>query len=239
MANSDSSGGEGDGYRSHIHGDHERNTEWMFGSPPDYDLVDKLFEEGRTKVWEAGSLEERVQHMVKTWEMEMFHKRRFQDYKTVNPDNYTFSLNGRRPITLEQKRKLGGGYNSLLQTSLPQGLRVYDPSRETMESSHAAFTTAFPRGFALEVVHVYSGPPGIVYKFRHWGFMEGPSQGHAPTGEMVELYGMAIFQVDADMKIEKVEFFYDRGELLGGLLKGAKMEDAGLPDSSCPFLKNV
>lgn len=41
------------------------------------------------------------------------------------------------------------------------------------------------------------------------------------------------------MKIEKVEFFYDRGELLGGLLKGAKMEDAGLPASSCPFLKNV
>ena len=121
---------------------------------------------------------------------------------------------GRRPITLEQKRKLGGGYNSLLQTSLPQGLRVYDPSRETMESSHAAFTTAFPRGFALEVVHVYSGPPGIVYKFRHWGFMEGPFQGHAPTGEMVELYGMAIFHVLIDHFTSTYKFHRLRQRLL-------------------------
>lgn len=57
------------------------------------------------------------------------------------------------------------------------------------------FVTAFPRGFALEVLEVYSGPPNIVYKFRHWGFMEGPFKGHAPTGEMVELYGVAVFKV--------------------------------------------
>lgn len=102
---------------------------------------------------------------------------------------------GRKPITLEEKRQLGGGYNALLQTSLPEEFRCYNPGEETKESSHKAFTTAFPRGFALEIIHVYSGPPTIVYKFRHWGFMEGPFKGHAPTGEMVELYGMAIFQV--------------------------------------------
>lgn len=41
---------EGDKYRSYIHGDAEKNTEWRFGSPPNYDIVNKLFEEGRTKV---------------------------------------------------------------------------------------------------------------------------------------------------------------------------------------------
>ncbi|KAG1369991.1 Pathogen-related protein [Cocos nucifera] len=179
--------GEGDKYRSHIHGEAEKNTVWRFGAPPNYDVVDKLFEEG--------SLEERVQHMVKTWEMEMFHKARPQDIKTVNPEVYTFSLNGRKPITLEEKRQLGGGYNALLQTSLPEELRCYNPAEETAESSHKAFTATFPRGFALEIIHVYSGPPTIVYKFRHWGFMEGPFKGQAPTGQMVELYGMAIFQV--------------------------------------------
>ncbi|RZR81065.1 hypothetical protein BHM03_00007212 [Ensete ventricosum] len=221
-----------DRYRSHIHGDNERHTEWRFGSPPNYDLVNKLFEEGRTKVTTTSLPGEDDATMLT-----LFLSRTVSVHITWFGD----LMKGRRPITLEQKRKLGGGYNSLLQTSLPQGLRGYDPSRETMESSHAAFTAAFPRGFALEVLHVYSGPPGIVYKFRHWGFMEGPFQGHAPTGEMVELYGMAIFQVDADMKIEKVEFFYDRGELLGGLLKCAKMDDTGLlPASSCcPFFKNV
>jgi hypothetical protein len=96
---------------------------------------------------------------------------------------------------LEEIGKLGGGYNPLLQTSLPEKFRAYNPDGETAESSHRTFTTTFPRGFALEILHVYSGPPVIVYKFRHWGYVEGPFKGHAPTGERVELYGLAIFEV--------------------------------------------
>lgn len=96
---------------------------------------------------------------------------------------------------MEEKRKIGGGYNFLLQTSLPEKLRGYNPAEETIDSAHRAFVTAFPRGFALEVLRVYSGPPVIVYKFRHWGFMEGAFKGHEPTGEMVELFGMAVFEV--------------------------------------------
>ncbi|XP_058089728.1 pathogen-related protein-like [Magnolia sinica] len=228
---------EGDKYRIYIYGEGEKNTKWRYGAPPNYDLVNKLFEEGRTKVWPAGSLEEKVQNLVKTWEMEMFHKTCWDDYKTLDPSNYTLSLNGRKGITLEEKRLLGGGYNSLLQTSLPEKYRCYNPAIETADSSHKAFTTAFPRGFALEVLHVYSGPPVIVYKFRHWGFMEGPFQGHPPTGEKIEFYGMAVFQVDEMMKVVKVEFFYDRGELLGALLKGANSESSGT--LSCPFLNTA
>uniref|UniRef100_A0A7C9ATC7 Pathogen-related protein n=1 Tax=Opuntia streptacantha TaxID=393608 RepID=A0A7C9ATC7_OPUST len=239
--------GSKDAYRSYLDGEEERNTKWRFGAPPNYDLVNKLFEQGRTKIWPPGSLEERVQNLVKTWEMEMFHKTLcFDDLKSVDPKNYAISLNGRKPLTLEEKHELGGGYNSLLQTSLPEELRCYNPAVETAESSHKAFTTAFPRGFALEVLQVYSGPPVIVYKFRHWGYMEGPFQGHAPTGELVELFGIAIFEVDENWKVVKVEFFYDRGELLGALVKGPKLESSSSspPKSSegtpgCPFLKNT
>ncbi|OVA03488.1 hypothetical protein BVC80_1473g10 [Macleaya cordata] len=231
----------GDKYRSYLHGEGEMNTRWRYGAPPNYDLVNKLFEEGRTKVWPPGSIEEQVQNLVKTWEMEMFHKTCFDDYKTVDPTKYTFSLNGKRALSLEEKRKLGGGYNSLLQTSLPEKYRCYNPAVETADSSHIAFTTAFPRGFALEVLHVYSGPPVIVYKFRHWGFKEGPFKGHAPTGERVDFYGMAIFKLDERKKIVKVEFFYDRGELLGALRKGDSTSDNSTVEtsSSCPFLKNT
>ncbi|RVW85047.1 Pathogen-related protein [Vitis vinifera] len=204
---------EGDKYRSYLSGDDEKNTEWRYGAPPNYDVVNKLFEEGRTKIWPAGSLEEKVQNLVKTWEMEIFHKTNPNEYKSLDPKKYTFSLNG--------------GYNPLMLTSLPEKLRVYNPADETAQTSHLAFTTAFPRGFALEILHVYTGPPVIVYKFRHWGFVEGPFKGHAPTGEMVEFFGMAVFELDEHMKIVKVEFFYDRGELLGGLLKGTAMD--GLP----------
>ncbi|ONH89870.1 hypothetical protein PRUPE_8G020900 [Prunus persica] len=134
--------------------------------------------------------------------------------------------------------KLGGGYNPLLQTSLPEHLRGYNPEKETSESSHKAFTTTFPRGFALEILQVYSGPPEIVYKFRHWGYVEGPFKGHAPTGELVEVYGMSIFTVDEHNKIVKIEFFYDPGQLLGGLLKGEKLGTSSEgTTSSCPVLR--
>ncbi|PON76297.1 NTF2-like domain containing protein [Parasponia andersonii] len=228
-------------YRTYVHGESEKNTEWRYGAPPNYDVVNKLFEEGRTKIWPAGSLEEKVQNLVKTWEMEMFHKTCFADYKSVDPKKYTFSLNGRKALTLEEKRKLGGGYNSLLQTSLPEKFRCYNPAEETADSSHRGFTTAFPRGFALEIVHVYSGPPVIVYKFRHWGYMEGPFKGHAPTGEIVQLFGMAIFELDEQEKIVKVEFYYDRGELLGGLIKGSSLDSTTSEDgaSSCPILNKT
>ncbi|GLT32185.1 hypothetical protein SLA2020_068710 [Shorea laevis] len=235
-----SSSVEGDKCRSFLHGEEEKNTKWRYGAPPNYDVVNKLFEEGRTKIWPPGSLEEKVQNLVKTWEMKMFHKTCFDDYKTVDPTNYTKSVNGRKPQTLEETRKIGGGYNSFMQTSLPEKLRGFNPAEETVDSAHVAFTTAFPRGFALEVLQVCSGPPVIVYKFRHWGYMEGPFKGHAPTGELVELYGMSIFHVNEDMKILKVEFFLDRGELLGGLMKGAILSEGSEEVTlSCPFLRNT
>ncbi|MBA0816085.1 hypothetical protein Gohar_000783, partial [Gossypium harknessii] len=151
-----------DKYRSYLHGEGEKNTNWKLGAPPNYDTVNKLFEEGRTKIWPPASLEEKVQNLVKTWEMEMFNKISFPDYKSVKLQNFTVSVNGRKPLSLEESRKLGGGYNSFMQTTLPENLRGYNPAQETEHSSHLAFTTAFPRGFALEVIQVYSGPPSIV-----------------------------------------------------------------------------
>lgn len=42
---------KGDKYRSYLGGDEEKDTEWRHGAPPAYDAVNKLFEEGRTKVY--------------------------------------------------------------------------------------------------------------------------------------------------------------------------------------------
>lgn len=238
----ESSSNEGNKYRSFIYGEGEKNTKWVLGAPPKFDVVDKLFEQGRTKIWPAGSLEEKVQNLVKTMEMELFHKANPQDYKTVDPSKFTMSVNGRKPLTLEGIRQIGGGYNAFMQTSLPEEMRSYDPTKETKESGHTTFTTAFPRGFAFEVLQVYSGPPVIAYKFRHWAYMEGPFKGHAPTGELVEFFGVAIFEVEEQMKIVKVEFFYDRGELLSALMKGAKMDSPSSSDdmiASCPVLRGI
>lgn len=71
----------------------------------------------------------------------------------------------------------------------------YQSSKETFESSHDIFRTVFPGGFAWEVQAVYSGPPVVVMKYRHWGKMDGAYKGHAPTGEVVETVGIVVAKV--------------------------------------------
>ncbi|KAF5176828.1 Pathogen-related protein [Thalictrum thalictroides] len=234
-----------DPYRSFIYGEGEKDTVWRTGAPPNYELVNKLFEQGRTNVWAKGTLEEKVQGIVKTWEMERVNKVRPQDYKSIDPEAFSHSVNGTPTKSLAEMAKIGG-YNQFLQTSLPEDLRAYDPSKYTLQEAQNIFLNAFPRGFALEILEVYSGPPKIVYKFRHWAYMDGPFQGHAPTGELVQLIGISIFNVDeSTMKVGKVEFFYDPGELLGDLLKGPLLDGSEATKvssdaaSGCPVISKL
>ncbi|KAB1216471.1 Pathogen-related protein [Morella rubra] len=251
-----------DKYRSFLY-DEADNTEWRYGGPPTYDVVNKLFEEGRTKEWAKGSLEETVQNAIKTWEMEVTHKTRLKDLKTINPEKFKLFVNeiyvdgtceGDLPIlcTLisfefpvchaapfsscarctrreglsgEETIRLGT-YNALLKNTLPKEFQYYKADEETFESSHDVFRSAFPRGFAWEVLSVYSGPPEIAFKYRHWGFFEGPFKGHAPTGEMVQFTGLATLKVDESLRAEEVEVYYDPAELFGGLLKGPLMSES-------------
>ncbi|KAI5605335.1 hypothetical protein BDE02_01G344500 [Populus trichocarpa] len=76
----------GDKFRSFLHEDTENTTQWRHGGPPNFDTVNQLFEEGRTMERPKGSLEEVVQNAIKTWDMEIEHKTRVQDIKTINPD---------------------------------------------------------------------------------------------------------------------------------------------------------
>ncbi|XP_061983052.1 pathogen-related protein-like, partial [Populus nigra] len=95
-----------------------------------------------------------------------------------------------------------------------------------------------------EVLSVYSGPPVISFKFRHWGFFEGPFKGHAPNGEKVEFYGSGALNVDESMRAEDVEIYYDPAELIGGLLfspSQSEPEDNTVNTATathgCPFSK--
>ncbi|XP_024967269.1 pathogen-related protein [Cynara cardunculus var. scolymus] len=235
----------GEKYRSFLHEESE-NTVWRHGGPPNFDVVNQLFEEGRTKVWEKGSIEETVQNAIKSWEMELSHKIRIQDFKTINPDKFKLIVNGREGLSAEETLKVGS-YNALLKSTLPEQYQYYKAEQETFESSHDVFRSAFPRGFAWEVISVHSGPPVISYKFRHWGYFEGPFKGNAPTGEMVEFFGMGILKVDESLRAEDVEIYYDPADLISKLLKGSLISEHenGIADSSaantgsCPFQKQA
>ena len=57
--------------RSHME---DENIKWRFGGPPDYTLANLAFLKGKTKHHKEGSLEQIVENLVKTWEMERSHK---------------------------------------------------------------------------------------------------------------------------------------------------------------------
>ncbi|KAF5730739.1 pathogen-related protein-like [Tripterygium wilfordii] len=129
---------------------------------------------------------------------------------TLSQDLLTI-LQNHKPRKI-QAHGLTGSYNALLKNSSPDKFKFYKPDEETFESSHDAFQSAFPRGFAWEVISVYSGLSVVVaYKFRHWGYFEGSFKGHALTGDMVEFYGVGIMKVDESMRAEDVEIYYDPG----------------------------
>ncbi|KAF9611580.1 hypothetical protein IFM89_033584 [Coptis chinensis] len=204
---------EGDKYRSYIWGEGEKNTVWRYGAPPNYDVVNKLFEEGRTQEWAEGTLEEKVQRLLKSWDMEIFYKIRPEDFKTLNPETFTASINGSPPEKLEDVLGMGG-YNAFLQTTLPVNLRAYDPSQDTSESSQLVFRATFLRGFAVEILKVYSDAP---------------------------FFGIP-WQLNESMKLEKVEIFFDPNVLLGQLLKGPLLDVGEVSiittTSGCPFFRS-
>ncbi|KAJ9183001.1 hypothetical protein P3X46_006923 [Hevea brasiliensis] len=86
-----------DKYRSFLY-DEAETTEWRHGGPPTYDSVNQLFEEGRTREWPKGSLEEIVRNAIKSWEMELSHKIRLLDFKTINLQKFKLIVNGYKYI---------------------------------------------------------------------------------------------------------------------------------------------
>jgi hypothetical protein len=233
---------QGDPYRSHLTGEEEQHTTWRHGSAPQYEVVNALFESGRTQVWPKGSLEEVVQNLVKSWEMELSHKTKVTDFKTIDHEKFCISVNGGPKLSAAETLKVGS-YNALMATTSFQGEDAkYQSAKETFESSHDIFRTVFPGGFAWEVQAVYSGPPVVVMKYRHWGKMDGAYKGHAPTGEVVETVGIVVAKVDENLKILELEVYYDTAAFLAGLTKSPKSKSYGSYKTGvegCPFLNQL
>ena len=112
-----------------------------------------------------GSLESLVENLVKNWEIEASHKVKVTDWRTVDPEKYTFAINGGPPQDAEHMLKVGT-YNAIITPN-----QYYDPRTTDLEKSHKTFRDMMPN-FAWEVLEVYSGPPVVSFKWRHWGEMK-------------------------------------------------------------------
>ena len=130
-------------------------------------------------VHEAQSLPSLVENLVKNWEIEASFKPELADWRTINHANYSFAINGGPPQTAEHMLEVGT-YHAIIASN-----EFYSPARSDFASSHKTFKRMMPT-FAWEVLEVYSGPPTVAFKWRHWGQMKNDYVGfnefvfHAP-----------------------------------------------------------
>ena len=69
------------------------------------------------------------------------------------------------PQSAEHMLKVGT-YNAIIAPN-----EYYSPENSDFASSHKTFKRMMPT-FAWEVLEVYSGPPTVAFKWRHWGVMK-------------------------------------------------------------------
>ncbi|PYH98133.1 hypothetical protein BO71DRAFT_316986 [Aspergillus ellipticus CBS 707.79] len=219
----------------------DKEAAWRHGAPPDYSKTRSFYAETKTQTHEAGSLPFLVENLVKNWEIEASFKTNLADWRTIDHAKYHVTLNGGPPISGEHMLKVGT-YNALITPNA-----YYDPEHNDFEMSHKSFKRMMPT-FAWEVLEVYSGPPVVVFKWRHWGVMARDYVGVNDKGEKVkiaahggpiDIQGVIIAKVNAALQLEQINVWFDPLEMFRQIAKGheqvpvAEGEAAAAP--TCPF----
>ncbi len=122
---------------------------------------------------EAGSLPDLVEKLVKNWEVEASYKTDLEEWRTIDRSAYTFRVNGGAPQTGEHMLQVGT-YNAIIESN-----QYYCPAHNNFEQSHKTFKRMMPT-FAWEVLEVYSGPPTVTFRWRHWGEFKQDYSGFDP-----------------------------------------------------------
>ncbi|KAG1472773.1 hypothetical protein G6F56_001335 [Rhizopus delemar] len=219
----------------------DTDHQWRYGRVPDYKKVNQAFDEEKTMSHAEGSLEWLVSNLVKNWEKEMSYKLNADEIRTIDRKKYKFSCNGLPAQTVDEMLKVGT-YNALIGDT-----ELYKASEMDFQESHKLFKRAL-RTFSWEVLQVYSGPPVVAFKWRHWGTMTGNlsvkigdgKKLEAPaSNEVVETFGVTVAKVNDKFEIEELETFYDPSDLMRQLAKNQAKDDKsseGGAASLCPFM---
>ncbi|GME24158.1 hypothetical protein GTA08_BOTSDO07581 [Neofusicoccum parvum] len=193
----------------------DQGVKWRYGRPPDYSKTRKVYAETKQMNHEAGSLIQLVENLVKNWEIEASFKPRLEDWRTVDHANYTFAINGNPPQSAEHMLKVGT-YNAIIAPN-----EYYSPENSDFASSHKTFKRMMPT-FAWEVIEVYSGPPHVSFRWRHWGTMKNDYVGFNDKGEKVtakahggsiDIQGVTVATVDDKVRLQRVETWFDPMEM--------------------------
>eukprot|EP00933_Yihiella_yeosuensis_P018529 TRINITY_DN15170_c0_g2_i1.p1 TRINITY_DN15170_c0_g2~~TRINITY_DN15170_c0_g2_i1.p1 ORF type:complete len:263 (+),score=61.82 TRINITY_DN15170_c0_g2_i1:80-868(+) len=192
------------------------DTKWRFGKP-NYERVNKAYFQMRSMKHHEGSLEAVVQKLVKNWEVESHHIADIHQWQTMDVTKFKAALNGGCPANAQLMADIGP-YNLLIGET-----QDYSAAANTFESSNTIFSTVFPEGFAWEVLEVYSGPPVVSFKWRHFGRYSGSythknGQTYKGNGEVLNLIGLCTAKVNAELKIESLDIYYNPDDMIKPLI---------------------
>ncbi|KAI8632888.1 hypothetical protein F5Y19DRAFT_472064 [Xylariaceae sp. FL1651] len=193
----------------------DANVEWRYGQPPDYQKTRQYFAETKTRTHAANSLPQLVENLVKNWEIEASFKTRLADWRTVDLARYSFAVNEGAPVSAEHMLRVGT-YNAILAPCA-----YYDPRAMDFAGSHKTFKRMMPT-FAWEVLEVYTEPPVVAFKWRHWGEFKGDYSAVNDVGESVkvkannraiDITGVTVAHLNDKMQVTKLKTWFDSEEM--------------------------
>jgi len=192
-------------------------VQWRFGKP-NYARVNQSYFQHRTKKHAASSLEAVVQKLVKNWEVESHHIADPAQWNTMDVSKFAGSVNGGAAANAQALADVGP-YNFLLGKC-----PGYDGTKQTFESANKIFSEAFTEGFAFEVLEVFSPPPSVAFKWRHFGnfagkYVDDKGAVHKGDNKLMELFGLCIAKVNASLIIEELQVFYEPKDMIAPLMK--------------------
>ncbi|KAF7562529.1 hypothetical protein G7046_g1610 [Stylonectria norvegica] len=202
------------------------DAHWRFGRKPDYSKARKAYEETKEMNHAAGSLHQLVENLVKNWEIEASYKPQSEEWRTVDSTKYRFSVNGGPPLSAADMAKMGT-YNALIEPN-----KYYSPKHNDFAASHKTFKRMMP-AFPWEVLDVYSGPPKVAFRWRHWGFMENDYTARNEHNEKVvykahkkkiEIKGVTVAELDDQFRILSLDTYFDPQDMFRQMESGDEVE---------------
>lgn len=208
-------------------------VQWRFGKP-NYARVNQTYFTHRSKKHASNSLEAIVSKVVKNWEVESHHIADPAQWNTMDVSKFQGSVNGGAAANAQALADVGP-YNFLLGKC-----PGYDGTKQTFESANMIFSEAFTEGFAWECTEVFSGPPSVAFKWRHFGPFSGKytdDKGvvHQGDGKLMELFGLCIAKVNASLVIEELQVFYEPKDMIAPLMKKTTAKKGGF----CSFCRTA
>ncbi|KAF1774692.1 NTF2-like domain [Phytophthora cactorum] len=188
--------------------------EWRYGIP-EYVLTDLAYVRGRLREPDTTPLASYVEECCQTFIMEATHKARYDQWRSVVQESFYLQVNDGIQV-------LG---SSILENDM-LGLLYLGDADATMSADHgdsdesqdprAELAEAFPDGFPMEVLDVFTQPPQCYFSWRHWGPFTGKYRGVKGDGSKVEVRGFGEMTVDAS-RMRSLRLFFKQKDLVSGL----------------------